>query len=302
MTRYLPQLPEMRPLTLEDRELFRGLFAARPPQQSEFTFTNLFVWREAYSLRVARLDDAILVFSWRADSEDSFLFPPLGDANEDTVRAGLRALAEAGHDAKLARATRADLDRLGLTEDGYQIVSDRAQWDYVYRVPDLIALRGNKYHDKRNHLEQFLREHEYAYRPLTPDLAPACKALHDRWCDEKHCDLYATLRAEVRAVKEVLDHYEALGVTGGCLEIAGRIEAFTLGELLDPETVVIHIEKANAEYHGLYQLINQQFLAQQWPTLPFVNREQDLGLEGLRKAKTSYNPHHLVEKFEVCLK
>jgi len=302
MTRYLPQLPEMRPLTLEDRELFRGLFAARPPQQSEFTFTNLFVWREAYSLRIARLDDAILVFSWRADPEDSFLFPPLGDANEDTVRAGLRALAEAGHDAKLARATRADLDRLGLTEDGYQIVSDRAQWDYVYRVPDLIALRGNKYHDKRNHLEQFLREHEYAYRPLTPDLAPACKALHDRWCDEKHCDLYATLRAEVRAVKEVLDHLEELGAVGGCLEIEGRLEAFTLGELLDPETVVIHIEKANAVYHGLYQLINQQFLAQQWAMIPFVNREQDLGLEGLRKAKESYNPYHMVEKFEVRLK
>ena len=302
MTSNLPQLPEMRPLTLEDRELVRDLFAARPPQQSEFTFTNLFVWREAYSLRVARLDDAILVFSWRADPEDSFLFPPLGDANEDTVRAGLRALAEAGHDAKLARATRADLDRLGLTEDGYQIVSDRAQWDYVYRVPDLIALRGNKYHDKRNHLEQFLREHEYAYRPLTPDLAPACKALHDRWCDEKHCDLYATLRAEVRAVKEVLDHLEELGAVGGCLEIEGRLEAFTLGELLDPETVVIHIEKANAVYHGLYQLVNQQFLAQLWPTIPFVNREQDLGLEGLRKAKESYHPHHLVEKFEVRLK
>ncbi len=302
MTRDLPQLPGMRPLTREDRDLFCGLFAARPPQQSEFTFTNLFMWREAYSLRIARLDHAILVFSWRADPEDSFLFPPLGDANAETVRAGLRALTEAGHDAKLARVTRADLDRLGLAEDGYQIVSDRDQWDYVYRVSDLIELRGNKYHDKRNHLEQFLREHEYVYRPLTPELAPACKALHDRWCDEKHCDLYATLRAEVRAVKEVLDHYEALGVIGGCLEIGGRIEAFTLGELLDPETVVIHIEKANAEYHGLYQLINQQFLTQQWATIPFVNREQDLGLEGLRRAKESYNPHHLVEKFEVRLK
>jgi len=302
MTSNLPQLPEMRPLTVEDRELFRDLFAARPPQQSEFTFANLFMWRQAYSLCVARRDSAILVFSWRADPEDSFLFPPLGDATEETVRAGLRALDAAGHEAKLARATHADLDRLGLTEDGYHLVSDRAQWDYVYRVPDLIELRGNKYHDKRNHLEQFLREHEYAYRPLTPELAAACKDLHDRWCDEKHCDLYATLRAEVGAVKQVLDNFEDLGVMGGCLEIAGRIEAFTLGELLDPETVVIHIEKANAVYHGLYQLVNQQFLAQQWPTIPFVNREQDLGLEGLRKAKESYHPHHLVEKFEVRLK
>jgi hypothetical protein len=302
LLREIPGLPEMRPLTLEDCALFRGLLAARPPLQSELTFTNLFMWREAYSLRVARHEEAVLVFSWRPDPEDSFLFPPLGEANEDAVRAGLRVLGEAGHEAKLARVTRADLERLGLTEERYEIRSDREQWDYVYQVSDLIELRGNKYHDKRNHLEQFLREHEYAYRPLTPELAPACKDLHDRWCDEKHCDLYATLRAEVRAVKEVLDNYEALGVTGGCLEIAGRIEAFTLGELLDPETVVIHIEKANAQYHGLYQLINQQFLAQEWAALPFVNREQDLGIEGLRRAKQSYNPHHLVEKFEVRLK
>jgi hypothetical protein len=298
----LPRLPEMCPLSLADYPLFRELFAARPPQQSELTFTNLFMWREAYALQLARHAEAVLLFSWRPDPEDSFLFSPLGDADEETVRAGLRALAEAGHDAKLARATRADLERLALTEEGYEIASDRDQWDYVYTVSDLIELRGNKYHDKRNHLEQFRRAHEYVYRPLTPDLVPACKELQDRWCDEKHCDLYSTLRAEARAVKEVLDHFEELGVTGGCMEIAGRVEAFTLGELLDPETVVIHIEKANAQYHGLYQLINQQFLAQQWAAATFVNREQDLGIEGLRRAKQSYHPHHLVEKFEVRLK
>lgn len=302
MTPDLPPLPEMRPLALEDCELLRGLFAARPPQQSEFTFTNLFMWREAYALRLARHEEAVLVFSWRPDPEDSFLLPPLGAAKEETARAGLQALAEAGHGAKLARVTRADLERLELTEEKYEITPDRAQSDYVYRVSDLIELRGNRYHDKRNHLEQFGRAHEYLYRPLTPNLAPACKELQDRWCDEKHCDLQATLRAEARAVKEVLDHLEELGVAGGCLEIGGQIEAFTLGELLDPETVVIHIEKANAQFHGLYQLINQQFLAQEWAALAFVNREQDLGIEGLRRAKQSYHPHHLVEKFEVRLK
>jgi hypothetical protein len=298
----LPALPEMRPLAREDYALFRGLFAAAPPQQSEFTFTNLFLWREAYALRVARLGEAVLFFSWRADPEDSFLFPPLGEATEESVRAGLRVLAEAGHDAKLARVTRADLERLGVTEDAYEIQSDRDQWDYVYLVGDLIALSGNRYHDKRNHLEQFLRHHQFAYRPLTPELAPACQELHDRWCDEKHCDLQATLRAEVRAVKEVLGHLPELGVTGGCIAIGDRVEAYTLGELLDPETVVIHLEKANAEFHGLYQAINQQFLAQQWAAIRFVNREQDLGIPGLRKAKESYHPHHLVEKFEVRLK
>ena len=100
----------------------------------------------------------------------------------------------------------------------------------------------------------------------------------------------------------VLENLEPLGVVGGCIEVNGKVEAFTLGELLNPETVVIHIEKANAAFHGLYQVINQQFLEQTWQHARYVNREQDLGLPGLRKAKESYHPHHLVEKFAVTLR
>jgi hypothetical protein len=100
----------------------------------------------------------------------------------------------------------------------------------------------------------------------------------------------------------VLDNFETLGVTGGCIEIDGKIEALTLGELLNPETVVIHIEKANATFHGLYQMMNQQFLEHEWQHIKYVNREQDLGIEGLRKAKESYYPHHMVEKLTVRLR
>ncbi|UCC68759.1 MAG: DUF2156 domain-containing protein, partial [Armatimonadota bacterium] len=126
--------------------------------------------------------------------------------------------------------------------------------------------------------------------------------LQDRWCDEKHCDLVATLRAEARAVKEVLERFDRLGVSGGCIEVEGRIEAFTLGELLNPETVVLHIEKANAAFHGLYQVVNQRFLEEAWLEVRYVNREQDLGVPGLRRAKESYRPEHMVEKFVVTLK
>ena len=122
--------------------------------------------------------------------------------------------------------------------------------------------------------------------PVLPEMRPL--ALQDR-----------QLRAEASAVKEVLANAEALGVTGGSIEIEGQVEAFTLGELLNPETVVIHIEKANAAFHGLYHMINQQFLEQVWSDIECVNREQDLGVPGLRKAKESYLPHHMVEKFVV---
>jgi len=296
----IPALPEMRPLSLGHRGVLHPLFAELQPQQSELTFTNLFIWRDAHQLRLARAGDAIAIFSWRADPEDSFVFPPMGpSANIDTVRQCLDRLAAEGHSARMARATEADLRRLGVTEDEFAIESDRDQWDYVYRVEDLIGLRGNPYHRKRNHIEQFIQQYAFAYRPLTPELVPDCAELQDRWCDEKHCDLVATLRSESRAVKEALEQFMSLGITGGCIEIDGKVEAFAIGELLNPETVVIHLEKANAAHHGLYQLINQQFLEKAWSHVPFVNREQDIGLTGLRKAKQSYYPDHMVEKFVV---
>ncbi len=112
-------------------------------------------------------------------------------------------------------------------------------------------------------------------------------------------DAYQLRVAEVAGA---LANLEALGVTGGCIEVEGAVEAFTLGELLNPDTVVIHIEKANAAFHGLYQVINQQFLEREWANVRYVNREQDLGVSGLRRAKESYYPHHMVEKFVVILR
>lgn len=294
-----PSLPEMRPLTLADREVVSGLIRQQPRQQSELTFTNLFIWRDAYQLQLCEVGGALAIFSWRADPEDSFLFPPLGDADVATVRGCLEQMAASGHAAVLARATEADLGRLGITPEAFTVERDRDNSDYVYLTKDLVALSGNRYHRKRNHLEQFSSQHQFAYRKLTPELVPGCQELQDKWCDEKHCDLVATLRAESKAVKEVLDHSEELGVTGGTIEVEGKIEAFTLGELLSPDTVVIHIEKANAAFHGLYQAINQQYLEHEWQHITYVNREQDLGIEGLRKAKESYYPHHMVEKFMV---
>jgi len=99
-----------------------------------------------------------------------------------------------------------------------------------------------------------------------------------------------------------LANLEALGVTGGCIEVEGTVEAFTLGELLKPDTVVIHIEKARAAFHGLYQVIDQQLLEREWANVRYVNREQDLGVSGLRRAKESYHPHQMVEEFAVILR
>jgi len=299
----IPFLPEMRSIQLGDRVLIAEIIQAQNPHQSELTFTNLFVWRNAYQLHLCQIDDAIAVFAWRADPEDSFLLPPLGEkADSRVVETCLSHLDANGHAPIMARVTKQDINRLGIAEKEFTIEPDRDHWDYVYAVRDLVELSGNKYHRKRNHIEQFNNTYESRYVRLTPERVSACRELQDRWCDEKHCDLVTTLRAEAKAVKEVLENIETLRVVGGCIEIDGNVEAFTLGEMLNDETVVIHIEKANAAFHGLYQVINQQFLKNEWDKIRYVNREQDMGVPGLRKAKESYYPDHMVEKFNVRLK
>ena len=116
---------------------------------------------------------------------------------------------------------------------------------------------------------------------------------------EKHCDLHSSLRAEARAVKEVLEHLGELHITGGAILVNDRVQAFTLGEPLNRDTVVIHIEKASPDLHGAFQAINHEFLVQEGAGWEYVNREQDLGEPGLRQAKESYHPVRMVEKFVV---
>lgn len=296
----LPMLPQLKELELSDKPLVDAALAACPPEQSELTFTNLFIWRHAYGVRLGMHGDNLCIFAWRADPEESFVFPPIGAAASGSVAACLELLAGHGHAARLCRATRADIARLGLDSPGFTLAEDRDNADYVYDVRDLTRLAGAAYRDKRGHIVTFEQLNPFfEYRRLTPGLVGQCQELQDAWCDEKHCDLVTSMRAEARAVKEVLAAAEQLRVTGGVILVDGRVEAFTLGELMAPDTVVIHIEKANGSMHGLFQVINQQFLAHEWQGAQFVNREQDLGVPGLRQAKLSYSPHHLVEKYTV---
>lgn len=296
----LPALPQLKELQLSDKPLVDTALAQAAPWQSELTFTNLYIWRHSYGIRLAQLGGALCLFALTPDPEDAFMFPPLGEADVRCVRACLDALGESAYAPRLARATAGDIERLGLSASQFDIELDRGNFDYVYRGEDLVKLPGTRYHSKRNHIVQFEARYPFfEYKPLTPQLVGRCLELQDMWCDEKHCDMVGTLRAEHLAVKQVLENLEPLGVTGGVIEVEGRIEAFSLGELLNADTVVIHIEKANGNIHGLYQVINQQFVAHEWAQCTYVNREQDLGVEGLRQAKLSYYPDHMVEKFVV---
>lgn len=296
----IPRFPDLADLDIEHKPAIDALCADLKPQTSELAFTNLYIWRHAYAARITRLDDVVCILSLRPDPEDSFLLPPLGEhASVEHVRECLRWMAEQGHDPRLARIDRRQIERLGITGNEFEVTEDRDNWDYVYRVADLIALEGDGYADKRRHVERFAKRFKFEYREITADLVPGCQWLQELWCDEKHCDLHSSLRAEARAINEVLENLEELDVTGGAILVNDRVQAFSLGEPLNDDTVVIHIEKASPDLHGAFQVINQQFLVHAWSGWEYVNREQDLGIPGLRQAKESYQPHHMVEKYVV---
>ncbi len=298
-----PVFPRFKPLELADRDLFRHILRDYQPETSELTFTNLFMWQSHYDYQWSLDQDCLIVVSLAAGGR-AFALPPLGPPpRADLCRRVLAWLKDAQGVADPA-VERAD-PRLAAELDGhpdFEVEPLRDHFDYVYRRADLIDLPGGPYHAKRNHIHSFARTHPYRYQPLGPEHLAACLDLSARWCNIKRCDLDLSLTGEWAAIGVALADFAALELQGGVILVDGRVEAFTCGEMLNETTAVIHLEKANPELGGLYAVINQQFCREAWAGVTFINREQDLGEPGLRQAKMSYHPHHLVEKYRIRLR
>ncbi len=301
MTTY-PTFPEFKPLTLEDRDVVHPRLWQYQPETSELTFINLFIWREYYNFCWSIDGDCLLLVADCAEAP--FALPPVGPAlRSAAVRDVLYWLREARGVASpsIERADRRLADELqGCTE--FVITPTRAHFDYVYRSEDLGSLAGRKYSKKRNLINQFLRAYAFTYVPITPALTDDCLALAEVWCEQRLCEDDISLLHEFRGIRDALNNFAALHLEGGALLIDGKVQAFALGELLNENTAVVHIEKANPEFKGIYPMITQQFSEHRWQgKVAYINREQDLDDPGLRQAKESYFPDHLVEKFSVRL-
>jgi hypothetical protein len=288
--------PDFKPLDLEDRQHITSVFHSHPPVTSELTFTNLFMWRNHYRFRWSMAGDVLLVVA-EPPVAKPFALPPVGGGD---LTAAFRLLVE--HFENLTalpelRRVPEELARRYAGPLGLDAEEDRANSDYVYRTASLIALSGRKYHRKRNHLNQFRNAYAYRYEPLTGALIGACLELQEEWCRLRECVENQGLLSEEHAIHEALRHFHDLNCSGAAIVVDGRVVAFSLGEPLNPDTAVIHVEKANPEFPGSYAVINQEFCRHTWSAYTYINREQDLGEEGLRQAKLSYYPDHLVTKF-----
>ena len=286
-----------QPLELDAKQTICAALAAAPPATSELTFTNLFIWRHHYRPVWRELDGRLLIIL-APHGQEPFGLPPLGPG--DLTPAALALLADLAAAGARQRLCRVGAEALGrLDQARFVARADRDQSDYVYAAQDLIQLKGNRFHRKKNHVNKFLKSQPHEYRPLDEALVRAVLDMQDAWCALRDCADDPGLSAEDRAIHEALCKFGRLDYQGGAILIHGKVEAFSLGEPLNPDTAVIHIEKANPEIPGLYAAINQQFAQNAWSGLAWINREQDLGILGLRQAKESYNPHHLVDKYEL---
>jgi hypothetical protein len=290
----VPLFPAFRKVAVEDCDLVRSLFSQHPTEVSERTFGSIFMWRlyEDRS-RLSQLEGHLLI-SWRREKFGSLLLEPVGP---DPVRV-ISKLAGAGRVGTSFNGVFGLVEPVvsSLRSAGLNAESLRDEWDYVYRTQDLVRLEGPDYHTQRKEMKKATLSYELAYERMTPEHRDACLQLEETWCDMKSCTLEKFSSAEDLALKQALEHMDEIGFFGGVVLIDGKVQALTLGEKLNQNTAAVHFEKANPAIRGLYQVINQRFCENELGGFEFVNREQDVGEPGLRRAKEGYRPHHFVEK------
>lgn len=293
---------DYKPVTLEDKPWMDQLFAMSQRDALEYNFTNTFVWRSIYKLRVGRMGDRLLMLS---DPENpTFLFPPGRGPLEPVMEKMAQDARLAGVPLKFHTVLPQDKAWLEAAYPGRFLFEEyRDGADYVYERERLATLTGKKLAAKRNHINRFLENHpDWRYEPLTEANREDARQMNLVWCKEARKRQMSDLGGEYCAVEQALRHFDALGLSGGLIRAEGQVVAFAIGDPLNEDTFLVHFEKAFAEIQGAYPMINQQFVLHHCMEYTYVNREDDTGVEGLRKAKLSYDPHHLVEKYIATLK
>lgn len=286
----LPQFPEFKMIELEDREPLAAAIARHPSEVCEIHFANIFPWRHFEHSKLTVINGNFCVLC-EPPSEPAYFLQPIG---ENDVQGTLRTCLSFA--PRLSRVEESFAARYG---GPYRCEPDRDNFDYVYLSEDLIHLKGKRYDGKRNRIRKFENGYAYEYARLTPDHLPGCRDLLDRWIELKagRDGFFGHVWREV--IEEGLAHSQELGFQGGVFEVGGRIAGFSLGARLTAEMAVISIEIVDPVYDGLHQLVNREFVRREWSDCRLINREQDNGISGLRRAKTSYHPHRFVRKYNI---
>lgn len=296
---------DFKRVALSDREWIEPLLMESGFQGSEYTFSNNYIYRKIYQIDVARMDGYYLVRSNKDARYRSYLYPAGSGDVKPVIEALIEDAREQGDVFRMHGVTKASAAQLeALFPDRFIIEEVRDNFDYIYESERLITLAGKKLHSKRNFINRFKKENEnnWTYEAITSANLDECWDMNTRWCEKYGCDDTESLAEEACAVRNCFNNFDALGLSGGFLRVGNEIVAFTMGRPINHDTFIVHIEKAFSDVAGAYPMINQQFVSHAAAGYRYINREDDVGDEGLRKAKLSYKPDILLEKYAVTLK
>jgi hypothetical protein len=299
----IPKFPEFVEINLSHKNFLNKLFDIYQPQISELNFNELFMWRNSYKIFLSNLYNNLCIFVNHYN--DKYFYPLIGN-NE--IKLSLQKLYE------YTTKNRIQLKFRCVTQDfltkikvfnNVLIEEDFCFYDYVYKTIDLINLKGEKFHSKRNLIKQFSSKYKFEFLSITEDNIKDCIYFIEKWAQKINSVKKYTSQEfedEIVATTELLKNYFNLDLVGSVITVENNIIAITVASKLNNNTAVVHIEKAFKEFKGCYQTINQLFCKNMLYNYEYINREQDLCDEGLKKAKMSYYPYKIVEKKVVTIK
>ena len=296
---------EFEPLQLDMKPLFDSYVKPGEYMHADASFANLYVWQEAWDIRIAVAGNALFR---HMDSEiyKPFMIPPFLKDKEESIAPYIHMCEE-----YMTKKWGVFYIKSALPETvekikhdcgkRYMFEYDGYNSEYVYLAEDLINLPGKKYHSKRNHINVFLRNYNSVFEPYEDKYRQECLDLQAEWAKSKNNGNPREDAEEMLSIQKTLDHWRELGLKGCVVKIAGKVAAFSFGERLNKETAFIHIEKAKPGISGLFTYVNQAFVENMWSDCKYINRAEDMGVEGIRKAKQSYHPVMMLENYDVLL-
>lgn len=294
---------KFKDITLEDKEAITSITMNSERKNCDLSFSNLCSWRFMYDTKFA-IVDGFLLFKFYMNNQLAYMMP-VGEGDlKKILEAIIDDAASEGKSFLMYGVCNNMKDEIEKLMPGkFDFSSNRDYVDYIYLRTDLAELKGKKFQPKRNHANKFYKTYtDYEYVPITADRISECLRLEEEWCKANDCGQQNGLGNERKSLTYALNHFDELGLTGGILYVNGKIAAFTFGMPINHETFGVHVEKADTEIEGAYNVINQEFAKHIPEQFVYLNREEDLGIEGLRKAKLSYQPAILLEKNIARLK
>ncbi|MBW9172244.1 DUF2156 domain-containing protein [Clostridium estertheticum] len=288
-------------LTIEDKEIFEKYIYPYKFLSCEYSFTTLYIWREACDICFTVYKDALIIK--KMDFEGRYYFmQPLG-YNKENLKELIDVLMDYKKENNMEFVFK-DLDESFMEEikdiygdvRGICIKEDRDNFDYLYEAEKLTKLSGKKLHGKKNHYNSFIKNYNYEVKDIEEtQVIKDVVVAAEKWYEANNND--RMLNFELQGIKDILENIEIVNTKGIAVYVDEKIVAFSLGEKLNDDLAVIHIEKADTSYSGVYSFINKAFVDRSFSDVKIINREQDLGIEGLRKSKLSYHPFKLEKKY-----